>query len=142
MKEPRGYRNNNPLNIRRGIRWKGLRPLQTDEEFSQFQTMYYGFRAAIINICRTYYIRGWNTIGKICAHWAPSSENNTIAYISSVSKFVGLSHRVVLPSPSSESKRVWIQIIVAMVKVECGEWRSEYLMDLSSAFDEVFKNNK
>lgn len=46
-KEPRGIRNNNPLNIRKGNNWKGERPNQTDPAFEEFESMEMGIRAAI-----------------------------------------------------------------------------------------------
>ena len=45
---PRGIRNNNPLNIRRGAsQWQGLKRRQTDKDFCQFVTVAYGYRAAL-----------------------------------------------------------------------------------------------
>ncbi len=56
MSLPRGIRNNNPLNIRRSKdKWQGLRALQTDTAFCQFETMAYGWRAAFVLLTRTYY---------------------------------------------------------------------------------------
>ena len=53
---PRGIRNNNPLNIRRGKdQWKGLRAQQTDASFCQFESLDYGWRAAFYLLTRTYY---------------------------------------------------------------------------------------
>ncbi len=43
----RGWRNNNPLNIRRGEQWSGLASKQTDPQFCQFLTMTYGYRAGV-----------------------------------------------------------------------------------------------
>ena len=41
---PRGIRNNNPLNIRRGKdQWQGLRAQQTDASFCQFESLDYGW---------------------------------------------------------------------------------------------------
>ena len=48
MALPRGIRNNNPLNIRKGNNWKGERPNQTDKEFEEFESMQMGLRAAFI----------------------------------------------------------------------------------------------
>ena len=46
MKTPRGIRNCNPGNLRLSKdRWKGLRPVQTDKEFFQFEEMKWGYRA-------------------------------------------------------------------------------------------------
>ena len=115
MKTPRGIRNNNPLNIRRGQSWRGLRPKQTDSEFCQFITMAWGIRAAC-RILRTYRRRGWVTVTQIIEHWAPQTENNTTAYI----KYVCLrnkwpEHRCILDSD-------FIPLLTAMAAVECNNY--------------------
>ena len=78
----RGYRNNNPLNIRiSGNNWKGeIKPSQ-DGSFCQFTTMAYGFRAAMVCI-RTYIKKyGCNTLEKIINRWAPWGDgNNPVRY--------------------------------------------------------------
>ena len=78
----RGYRNNNPLNIRiSGNNWKGeIKPSQ-DGSFCQFTTMAYGFRAAMVCI-RTYIKKyGCDTLEKIINRWAPWSDgNNPVRY--------------------------------------------------------------
>ena len=44
---PRGIRNCNPLNIRKGKdQWKGLLKVQNDKSFYQFKAMEWGYRAA------------------------------------------------------------------------------------------------
>ncbi len=82
----RGYRNNNPLNIRiSGNNWKGEIKPSTDGSFCQFQNMAYGFRAAMC--CIRTYIRkyGCNTIEKIINRWAPWGDgNNPVRYASRV----------------------------------------------------------
>lgn len=134
----RGYRNNNPLNIIHSTsRWKGRRENQTDDRFVQFETMYYGFRAAIIILCRAYYLRGWWTPESIISHWAPSTENNTKAYIKSVCSQTGLSPSVKMPRPELKSKKVWIDFIIAKVTVECKGWMPELRYDLEKAFTDV-----
>ncbi len=48
MTTPRGIRNNNPLNIRRTRdKWKGMKALQSDAQFAQFESMEWGWRAAL-----------------------------------------------------------------------------------------------
>jgi hypothetical protein len=82
---PRGIRNNNGGNLRRvgGMVWKGQEQTQTDPDFVQFVTAEYGIRA-IVRILRSYKREGLNTIGKAISRWAPTSENNTAAYIKAV----------------------------------------------------------
>ena len=82
-KSSRSIRNNNPLNIRLGkSHWQGLRKMQEDGAFCQFESMAYGWRAAFILLTRTYYNNyGADTIGKIISRWAPQIENDTRGYI-------------------------------------------------------------
>jgi hypothetical protein len=81
----RGERNNNPGNIRLGIKWQGMAPDQTDPAFVQFQTPEWGVRA-IARILLSYEKDGITTIRGIINRWAPPSDNNpTDAYIKNVS---------------------------------------------------------
>ena len=85
MKTPRGIRNCNPGNIRLTTdKWLGLRPMQTDKEFFQFTEMKWGYRALIRTLQNYRRIHGCYTITDFITRWAPSGENNTLAYIKSV----------------------------------------------------------
>ena len=90
-KEPRGIRNNNPLNIRRNPanQWQGLRPVQADKLFCQFKAMKWGLRAAI-RLMENYIRRGAQTPRQIISRWAPPSENNTQGYITQACQRAGL----------------------------------------------------
>lgn len=120
---PRGIRNNNPLNIRKGNNWKGERPNQTDKAFEEFESMEMGVRAGFYLIRK--YMSGYNgltekfnTIEKIIRRWAPASENDTQAYIDTVAKKTGISPRLKL---SFQSKKQMVDIVAAMIEVECGQ---------------------
>ena len=86
---PRGYRNNNPLNIRFSERnnWLGKILPNTDGAFEQFCDLVYGYRAALYLI-RKYIRNGENTISRIIQKWAPPTENYTQSYIEHVVAFV------------------------------------------------------
>lgn len=87
---PRGIRNNNPGNIRHGDKWQGLAKEQTDKSFCQFSAMTYGCRA-LFKLLQTYHKKyNIDTVQEICARWAPTNENDTMAYIAFVSKETGL----------------------------------------------------
>lgn len=133
--EPRGIRNNNPLNIRKGSRWQGLRPEQTDKCFCQFTSMEYGLRAAF-RLLRNY-VTGFGGTRKPCrnvhdivSRWAPESENNTRAYIDFVCK-----HTQLDPFQSIEfnDRKTMIAIVDAMAQMECGRQLDINL--ISSAYD-------
>ena len=86
--EPRGFRNNNPGNIRHGNEWLGLSGEQTDVHFDQFQSVEYGIRA-MLKILETYRQKyHLHTVEEIISRWAPPNENNTAAYIESVCRSI------------------------------------------------------
>lgn len=109
---PRGFRNNNPLNIRIGNVWLGEVDTPTDPNFEQFVSMKYGLRAAFVLLRR--YIRHYKrtTIADIISAWAPSSENNTTKYIEVVSGLMNI--------PSDQPlKYEDIDIMVKLVQAMC-----------------------
>lgn len=130
MALPRGIRNNNPLNIRKGNSWQGERHPQTDTQFEEFVSMEYGIRAAI-KLIRNYingnvgsHIPCYN-IYRLVNRWAPSSENNTKAYIDAVEKLSGI-HRYEKLDPDNRNQIS--KIVAAMAFVECGEQIDEKLI--------------
>lgn len=122
---PRGIRNNNPLNIRIGNVWLGEVQSPTDPHFEQFISMKYGLRAGFVLMRR--YIRHYHrtTLPQVISAWAPSSENNTTAYIDRVSQLSGI-----LPDTqlAFEDEEQMVRLVDAMVVVECGQHISEQLI--------------
>ncbi|MBR6198027.1 MAG: structural protein P5 [Bacteroidaceae bacterium] len=114
----RGTRNNNPLNIRHaGSQWVGMRKVQTDKCFVQFVSRKYGYRAAFV-LLHNYIRKGKDTIGKIVAKWAPSSDgNNTQAYINYVSSTTGIDASHAL---RWEDKDALVDIVRSMAHMESG----------------------
>lgn len=81
---PRGIRNNNPGNIRKGgDAWVGA--VGDDGAFLRFEAPRFGIRAAA-RLLQTYQVRHeLKTVREIIERWAPAEENDTSAYIASVS---------------------------------------------------------
>jgi hypothetical protein len=117
MKQPRGLRNNNPLNIRHNADVFQGEIKGTDKSFKTFSSMPYGYRAAFVTLA-TYLSRGWNTIEKIISHWAPLSENNTDSYIAAVKKWSGVPRSKELTAADGAD---YILIVAAMSFVENGK---------------------
>ena len=116
---PRGIRNNNPLNIRKGNDWQGERHPQTDPAFEEFQSVEMGLRAGFIIIRN--YIKArppHDTLRKIITRWAPANENNTAAYIKTVTE-----KSLVEPDERLKftDKNKLCRIVSAMCIVECGQ---------------------
>ena len=88
----RGYRNNNPLNMRHdNDRWQGEVVPSQDGAFKQFETMAWGYRAAFKLLHNYQKNNGCRILSDFINRWAPPSENNTSAYVSTVAKRAGLS---------------------------------------------------
>lgn len=120
---PRGIRNNNPLNIRKGNNWKGERPVQTDKAFEEFETMQMGIRAGFIILRR--YMSGYggkiaplNTVEKIVKRWAPPTENATRNYIDFVCRDMSVNMSETL---SFKDRETMVNLVYAMIFVECGQ---------------------
>ena len=122
---PRGIRNCNPLNIRiSSEKWQGLRQKQTDKSFFQFESMAYGYRAAIKTM-QTYIKNNYDTdkdgkaneLEDIIERWAPRKENDVESYISTVCKISGIARNKVI---KKNDKSTIIAIIGAMSFVENG----------------------
>ena len=118
---PRGIRNNNPLNIRRSKdKWKGLRAVQADAQFCQFESLEYGWRAAFYLLTRTYYHKyRLYTIRAIISKWAPPCENNSKAYVENVSRLTGIDPDEPIGIPAERPAR-WIALGMAMAIQENG----------------------
>lgn len=115
---PRGYRNNNPLNVRKNAAnaWKGKVVPGSDPAFEQFITMAYGYRCALY-LLRKYIGQGHNTIRKIVTKWAPPSENNTSGYVSNVATRTGIGADTVI---DRNDQQKLCKIAWAMAWVENG----------------------
>lgn len=121
----RGIRNNNPGNIRWGDDWQGLVPQaqRTDKSFCQFISPEYGIRAMIV-ILRNYQRKyGLKTITEIIQRWAPPNENDTQAYINSVSKATDIDADKAIDL--SDRCRL-IPLLQAIIKHENGSQPYEY----------------
>ena len=134
-KLPRGIRNNNPLNIRKGNNWKGEVCSSTDSEFEQFVSMQWGIRAGfkILKNYMTGYggrVKALTNIHDIIHRWAPPNENNCRAYIDSVCRFSGLHEFERL---QFSERNMMLALVDGMIRVEWGQPVS--LDIIASAYD-------
>lgn len=127
MKEPRGLRNNNPLNLRHGrSRWQGMSKEQPDREFVCYMSKAYGYRAAW-KVLDTYY-RNFTaegrpfTLSAVIHRWAPPEDgNDTTAYLHRVIRLTHLPGHRPLPRPATAEGRAALRpVLAAMTCVENG----------------------
>jgi len=85
----RGYRNNNPGNIRyiKSNAWNGQ--VSNDDGFGVYDSPQNGVRALGRQLL-AYAKRGLVTVRDIIGTWAPSNENDTYAYINDVANQLGI----------------------------------------------------
>jgi len=124
----RGIRNNNPGNlIYTNDAWIGKIPYaqnkDTGKHFEQFKEMKYGVRAMMKDLIGDIN-KGKNTALSLISEYAPSFENNTGAYIKTVTGMIGIGLNDVIDL----SEETIIGLCKAMVFVENGK-DSKYVLD-------------
>lgn len=119
---PRGFRNNNPLNIRKGSNWKGLSPVQSDKSFCVFTSMCYGIRAGIYCLLVHYKKYNLHTLYDIISRWAPPCENDTWNYCKLVAlqMHIPVKYIATLDLELSTDYNRLYDLILAMIYVENG----------------------
>lgn len=116
---PRGLRNCNPGNIRKNsIVYAGEIVPSQDDEFKQFVTMAYGYRAMFVLLYTYQHRYGLDSIAQMIARYAPENENNTAAYIDVVAERSGVPANGHITATNGD---VMIPIVAAMARVEIGE---------------------
>lgn len=116
MTLPRGMRNKNPMNlVKTKINWIGKVEKSTDRTFEQFTRMEYGIRAGAMDIANDIR-KGKNTVEKLIEEFAPSSENNTKAYIRNVCKRIGVQEWEVL----EVKEKLIVEIVRVIIDHENG----------------------
>lgn len=118
--QPRGVRNNNPLNlVRTGDSWKGKisHKDSRDTKFEQFISMPYGIRAAIKDIAGDITKDGDNTITKLITKFAPNNENDTDRYIQVITTLTKIpANKLLVPDKETMAK-----LVMAMAVHENGK---------------------
>jgi len=110
---PRGIRNKNPGNLRRSKDpWQGLAERQGDIEFFTFKTPIYGIRALARTLISYQDKHNLRTITQILNRWAPTSENNTLAYVRAVADRTGFDSDQQLDVHSFDDLKPLVEAII------------------------------
>lgn len=130
---------NNPLNIRHSERNKWLGEVGQFNGFCVFSSQYFCYRAAC-RILLSYRKRGIVTLRQIISTWAPSSENNTNAYIRFLSDKLNLPSDVSIYSLSFNTD-FFANLLYYMSIFEIGkpdEIKKSSIFDAVSIFTNLF----
>lgn len=140
----RGYRNNNPGNIRlTKTQWKGMCEKQNDGTFCQFTDITWGFRAMLRLLNSYYYNYHLRSVREVIGRWAPGSDGNNVkAYARRVCVYANVTPAQRITAPDLD-RGLWCNIVLGMATVENGvnqEYDDEYLRyRISKAWDMLFK---
>jgi hypothetical protein len=148
----RGWRNNNPMNIRfvAANKWRGKvsENRKKDRAFEEFTNVVWGWRAAFYLLMKYYFKNKLKTPRMIITKYAPPSENNTDAYVHNVMEFMhkngfpNLEENATLANPY-EFRFQWVQFMKAMTIQESGimpaDTKDSQLMEafIESAINQV-----
>jgi hypothetical protein len=110
---PRGIRNNNPGNLNFAGQTGASLEDGPNARFAKFQTMAQGI-AALASQLQRYAAQGVDTVASIISKYAPPNENNTGAYIKTVSKRLGVNPGDHLNLQNIEQLRLMIAAISDM----------------------------
>jgi hypothetical protein len=127
---PRGLLDNNPgdLTPPSSGSWNGQVGL--DGPFCIFSDTVFGLRALAVDVVNNIISDGNNTITLLISKYAPPSDNNTAAYISSVAGDTGLDPNAVIP----QTQASLASLMRAIVNHELGSnWSSQYVLDADIA---------
>lgn len=135
--QPRGIRNNNPLNIKLNPKnnWIGKIAENTDGTFEQFRHIVYGIRAAIILIRGI--IRFFNkakdtnsSVAHIIERYAREDANTTRNYVSSVCRGMGVDSDYIVDFADKDAV---CSLVYEMAKFENG--KAIDMLDVRSAYN-------
>ena len=122
---PRSVRNANPGNLRVGANWRGLRspfnmtpPQEAEHEFCVFENAKWGFRALGLLLVN-YAHDGCDTLREIVGRFAPSSENDTAAYVDCLCRDTGYGPDVAL---NLDDRATLATLCKAITIHETGAW--------------------
>ncbi|WP_336792485.1 lytic transglycosylase catalytic [Pantoea anthophila] len=121
----RGERNNNPGNLNYAGQ-AGAMLERSGGRFAKFQTAYDGLRAMARQLM-LYAKRGINSVEGIISTWAPSSENNTGAYVNAISSRLGVDPKAAL---NLQNPQILSQLMNGIIHHENG--RNIYSSELVS----------
>lgn len=115
-RQPRGLRNNNPLNLEATVNWTGMQG--NDGRFAVFPDLETGVAAADRNLQTYANKHGLNTVSGVINRWAPPSENDSRAYAQTVAQKLGVGPDDPLDMSDPQVRRAMLD---AMADVENGQ---------------------
>ena len=112
----RGVRNNNPMNLRKGVAFQYQVENPSETAFMTFGKTWQGIRAGVLDITNDI-SKGKNTLTSLISQFAPPSENNTVNYINNVASATGLKPDEII---DRKNFALMCKLVSAIISIENG----------------------
>ncbi len=132
----RGVRNNNPLNLRKGVAFQYIVENPKETAFMTFGKTWQGIRAGVLDLT-TDISKGKNTLTLLINEFAPPNENDTTNYIKTVSTATGLKPLEIIDRKNFTQM---VKLVTAMISMENGPNASKFVTsdDISEGVKSAF----
>lgn len=121
----RGVRNNNPMNLVKGLPWAYRVNNPNEKRFLTFEKTWQGIRAGVLDIT-TDISNGKNTLTLLMKEYAPKFENDTTAYIGRLSKSLKIGENDIL---NRKDENFMIKLVKSIIEVENGKEAAKFVTE-------------
>lgn len=121
----RGVRNNNPMNLRKGIAFQYQIENPKETAFMTFGKTWQGIRAGVLDITNDI-SKGQNTLTKLINQYAPPNENDTTGYINNISKNLAIKPSDILDRKNFD---FMVKLVKSIIVMENGANALKFITD-------------
>jgi hypothetical protein len=129
----RGIRNNNPLNLKKGVKFAYMIENPNEKTFMTFSKSWQGIRAGVLDITNDI-AKGKNNLVSLISEFAPKKENDTKNYINLLSKKLSITKDTILDRTDFN---FMLKLVKAIIEVENGTINAKLITN-----DDVFEGVK
>jgi hypothetical protein len=121
----RGVRNNNPMNLVKGVKFLYQIENPNEKRFMTFAKTWQGIRAGVLDIT-TDISKGKNTLNILMNEYAPKFENDTTAYINTLAKKLNIGANDIL---NRKDENFMFNLVKNIIAVENGNDALKFITD-------------
>jgi hypothetical protein len=121
----RGVRNNNPMNLVKGVKFLYEVENPNEKRFMTFGKTWQGIRAGVLDIT-TDISKGKNTLNILINEYAPKFENDTTAYINTLAKKLNIGANDIL---NRKDENFMFNLVKSIIEVENGKDALKFITD-------------
>jgi hypothetical protein len=125
IKTSRGVRNNNPMNLVKGVPFMYQVENPNEKRFMTFGKTWQGIRAGVLDIT-TDISKGKNTLKILINEYAPKFENDTTAYIGTLAKSLKIGENDIL---NRKDENFMFNLVKNIIAVENGKDALKFVTD-------------